>query len=63
MTIFCPPPGVSRLGVLPFRQCFMLASDDGITPVVACKLSLLKKKSPLIAHVLRNFIDVQYPSL
>ena len=39
MTIFCPPPGVSRLGVLPFRQCFMLASDDGITPVVACKLS------------------------
>ena len=44
MTILCPPTGVTPEGGfyhLPFHQCFMLASDDGITTVVACKLSLI----------------------
>ena len=29
----------------PFTSVFMLASDDGITTVLACKLSLKKKKT------------------
>ena len=61
MTLLCPPSGVSRLGILPLTstQCFLLASDDGMTTVVACKLSLKKKKKKK-KHAVTRRQDVQH---